>query len=149
MPLLSSALANARSFCATENSQPVLPLCGFTQLSGESGSALRELSPIRRHLGLLRIAIPQQDQQLACGEPGAGLRALRPPREPTLREALRTQPEALAIIEQNLEGGSRAVAEDIQGAAERIVTEHLAAHGREPIDALAKIDGLGGEKDTA
>src|SRR6266852_5573517 len=118
----------------------------YTTHEDFSDRLLRELSPIRRHLGLLRIAIPQQDQQLACGEPGAGLRALRPPREPTLREALRTQPEALAIIEQNLEGGSRAVAEDIQGAAERIVTEHLAAHGREPIDALAKIDGLGGEK---
>lgn len=95
------------------------------------------------------MALPAQDQPLACGEPGPGIRALGPPRATALREALRTPPEALALREHHLEGGPRAVTEDRQGATEGMVAEHLAAHGREPINALANIDGLGGAHDAA
>ena len=72
-------------------------------------------------LGLLRIPIPEQDQQLACGEARAGVLRLGPPGEAALREALRTQPEALAIIAQDLERGAGAVPEDIERATEGIV----------------------------
>jgi len=59
------------------------------------------------------------------------------------------EPKALPIIEQEFERRARAVAEDGDGALQRVVTQGLAAHGTEAIDAFAKIDRLGGYKDTA
>src|SRR5919202_4662322 len=104
--------------------------------------ALGPLSPILGHPGLLRIAIPEQDQQLARGETGAGVCALGPPSEATLGETLRTEPEALPVIAQELECRTGAIAEDEERATERLLQEHAATHGGEPIDAFAKIDGL-------
>ena len=59
------------------------------------------------------------------------------------------QPEALTIVEQELEGRARAVAEDVDGALKGVVTQALAAHGTEPIDAFAEIDRFGRQKDAA
>src|SRR5512138_2045635 len=119
------------------------------ELPHQPRPALGQLAPILGHPGLLRIAIPEQDQQLARGETGAGICALGPPGEAPLGETLRTQPEALAVIAQDFEGGARAVAEDIEGAAEGIVAEEPAADGGQPINPLAKIDGLRSYKDAA
>src|SRR6516164_6528078 len=55
----------------------------------------------------------------------------------------------LAVVEQQLERCARAVAEHVDGALQGVIAQHLAAHGREPIDAFAKIYRRRGEKDTA
>jgi hypothetical protein len=55
----------------------------------------------------------------------------------------------LAVIEQELEGRVRAVAEDVDGAFKRVVPEHLPTHRPESVDAFAEIDGLDGQKDAA
>src|SRR5262245_30414640 len=98
-------------------------------------------------MGLLWIAIPEQDQQLACGEPRAGVRTLRPPGETALREVLRTEPEALAVIAQELECGPGAIAKDEDRATERMLQEHPATYSRQAIDAFAEIDGLRRQQD--
>lgn len=74
--------------------------------------------------------------------------ALGPPGEAPLREALGTEPEALAIIPQELERRASAIAEDKDRPAEGIVRSHLTAHGRESIDPCAEIDGLRGEQEA-
>ena len=73
----------------------------------------------------------------------------RPPEEPALREAFGTQPKPLPIVGQEFERGGGAVAKDVDGAAQRILTQRLATQGREPIYSLPEIDGLHGEKDAA
>src|SRR5215510_5633454 len=100
------------------------------ELPHQPRPALGQLSPILGHAGLLRIAIPKQDQQLARGERGASVCGLGPPGEATLGEALRTQPKALAIIAQELECRPGAVAEDEDRATERLLQEHAATHSR-------------------
>jgi len=69
--------------------------------------------------------------------------------EASLGQAFGTEPKALSVVEQELNRGAGAIAEDIDGTAEGIIAQHLSAHGHEPIYALAKIDGLGGKKDAA
>ena len=81
-------------------------------------------------MGLLWMPIPEQDQQLACGEPRAGVRALRPPGAPALGEALRTQPEALPVLAQELACGPGAIAADKDRATERRLQESPATHRR-------------------
>ena len=117
-------------------------------LSRQPGPHLGELLPILCHLGLRWMAIPEQDRSLACGETGAGVCTLGPPGEASLWEALGTQPEALTIIAQELEGGASAIAEDEDRAAERLLREHPATHGCEAIDPFAAIDRLGRQQDS-
>ena len=56
------------------------------------------------------------------------------------------QPEALAIVSENFERRALAVAKDVDGAAKGILTQNPSAHGTESINALAKIDRLGGQQ---
>src|SRR5215472_6197253 len=58
-------------------------------------------------------------------------------------------PVALAIVEQQLERRARAVAEHVDGALQGVIAQPLTAHGREPIDAFAKIHRRRSEKDAA
>jgi hypothetical protein len=55
----------------------------------------------------------------------------------------------LTVIGKNLQGGGGAIAKDIDGAFERIISQALPTHGRESINTFAKVDGLGGNKDAA
>ena len=64
---------------------------------------LSQLSPIVRHPGLLGIAIPQHDRQLARRQGRTGLLGGGPPREAALRQPLRAQPVALPVIAQDFE----------------------------------------------
>ena len=57
------------------------------------------------------------------------------------------QPEALAVVAQQLERGAGAIAEDEERATERLLQEHAATHGRQAIDPFAEIDGLGRQQD--
>lgn len=59
-----------------------------------------------------------------------------------------TEPEALAIVAQDFERGTRAVPEDVERAAQGIVAERSAADGGEPINAFAEVDRLRGDKDA-
>ena len=117
------------------------------ELSDQPGPALSQLLPIVRHPGLLGIAIPQHDGQLARRQAGTGVLGGGPPREVTLRQPLRAQPVALPVIAQDFQGGASAVPEDVERTAERIVAERAAADRGEPIDAFTEIDGLRGHKD--
>jgi hypothetical protein len=94
------------------------------------------------------MPMPQESQQFAGTEALARVLSLGPPGEAPLREALGTEPEALAIITQELECRARAIAEDKDRPAEGIVCSHLTAHGRESIETVAEIDGLGREQET-
>jgi hypothetical protein len=52
------------------------------------------------------------------------------------------KPESLAVIDEDLEGGTGAVAEDEQAPAERIGFQALSAEAGQPIDARPEIDRL-------
>src|SRR5712691_12191888 len=56
---------------------------------------------------------------------------------------------ALPVIEQQLECRAGAVTEHGDGPLQWVIAQHLAAHGREAIDACANIDRLGGHKEAA
>ncbi len=92
--------------------------------------------------GCHRTAGPQ-----AGGPPGSGspLSALRPPRETTLRQPLLAQPEALTIIDQDLDRLAAAVAEYENASAEGIAAKRHTTQTRQPIDPLAKIRRLNGQ----
>src|SRR5262245_23253721 len=119
------------------------------ELPHQPGAVLAQFFPIVRHPRLLGIPIPQYDRQLARRQGGADPFDGGPPHKAALREPLRAQPVALPVIAQDFQGGARTVAEDIECAAEGIVAEDLAADGGQPINPLAKIDGLRGHKDPA
>jgi hypothetical protein len=68
--------------------------------------------------------------------------------EAALRQAFRTQPEALALVAQERERRASAMAEDEDGTAEGLFPQPLAAHRRQAIDTCAEIDGLGGEHEA-
>ena len=118
------------------------------ELPRQPGPTLGQLFPIVRHPGLLWIAIPQHDGQLARGQARAGILRLGPPAKASLREPFSTEPEALAIVAQDFQCGARAVPEDVERTAEGIVAEGAAADGGESIDAFAEVDGLCGDKDA-
>ena len=92
-------------------------------LCQQPGLALGEAVPILRHLGVLGVAIPQHNDELARGEGHAGVCALGPPREASLREALHHEPVALAVIEQEFERRARTVAKDVDGAVDGVATD--------------------------
>jgi len=54
----------------------------------------------------------------------------------------------LAIVGQEFERRAGAVAEDVDGAAQRVLGQGLATERGEAIDAFAAIDGLHGKKDA-
>jgi len=76
----------------------------------------------------------------ACG-------AWWPPRQMPFRETLEAQPKALTIVDQQLDGGATAVAEEKDGAGERVSVELVAAACSKRINALAKIHGIVGKHD--
>ena len=73
---------------------------------------------------------------------------LRPPAEPSSREALLTQPKSLAVVDQYFYRCPFPVAENKDTAAERITFELLAAYLGEPINALSKIGRLYGDQNA-
>ena len=62
---------------------------GAVELPHAPGPAFAPLAPILGHRGLLGIAIPEHDSQLACRQTGGGVLGGGPPSEAPLREALR------------------------------------------------------------
>jgi hypothetical protein len=82
------------------------------------------------------------------GERDAGSGSGRPPVEAALREAFGAKPKALPIISQEFERGAGAVAKDVDGAAQRIFAQGLAAQRGQPIYPLPKAHGLYGENHT-
>ena len=73
-----------------------------------------------------------------------GGRALRPPAEPPFGKAFLRQPEPLSVIDQDLERGCAAAAEQEHAAGKRIGGQFLAAQLGERIDAFASIHCLDG-----
>ena len=52
------------------------------------------------------------------------------------------------MVGQEFERRARAIAKDIDGAAQGIVVQHLTTERREAIDTLAEVDGRHGQKDA-
>ena len=69
-----------------------------------------------------------------------------PPGEAALGKPLVAEPETLAIIQEQLQGGRLAIAEDEDGACERVVPEGLMAEPGQAIDPASKIGRLDGER---
>ena len=57
------------------------------------------------------------------------------------------EPESLAIVHEQLQRRPPTIAEDEDGACERIVLEGLLAEPRQAVDPAAKIDRLDGHQD--
>ncbi len=74
-------------------------------------------------------------------------RRLRPPGEAPAREALEAQPEALSIVDQKFKCGRAPVAQQKDGAGERVTVEMIAAERGECVDAFTEINGVIGEHD--
>ncbi len=66
----------------------------------------------------------------------------RPPFETAFRQALRCNPETLAIVGQDSDSLAAAAAEDEQAAGKRVGIEFLAAELRQRIDAFPSVDGF-------
>ena len=63
----------------------------------------------------------------------------RPPLEPAPRPALGAEPEPLAVVTQQFEGGAGAIAEHVDRPIQRIAREVPPADGGQPVDPVAKI----------
>ncbi len=116
------------------------------ELSGEPGArrggpgpGLGHRAPVGGHGSPVGAAVPEQHLQLAGHQRDGGAVRARPPLEPTLREALGTQPEPLAVVTQQFEGSAGAVAEHVDRPIQRIAREVPPADGSQPIDPVAKI----------
>ena len=59
------------------------------------------------------MPIPQEHQQLAGTKAGARVLTPRPPVEASLGQAFGAEPKALSVVEQELDRGAGAIAEDI------------------------------------
>jgi hypothetical protein len=130
---------------ATVTHRDSLVLCGAAlDLCHQPGLALGDASPILSHLSPLGIAIPNQNDQLPSREGHPCVQGLRPPRKASLRESLHHEPVALAVIEQELQRGRRAVSEDVDGPLQGVVAEALSTDGGQPIDAFSEIDRFSG-----
>src|SRR5207245_8194910 len=70
-----------------------------------------------------------------------------PSGEAALRKALLENPKTLSVVGQTLDGLTAARAEDKERSAKRVAGEHLAAQGRQPIDAFTEIHGLDRHQD--
>lgn len=75
------------------------------------------------------------------------VRVSRPPAKTALRETLEAKPEALAVVDEEFEGGPAAIAEDEQGAGEGIGIEMGFAKLGQRVNAFSEIDRLVSEKD--
>lgn len=69
--------------------------------------------------------------------------------EAALGEALGAEPKTLAIVSQEFERPAGTIAKNVDRAAQRIFAQRLATQRGQPVDSLAEIDGLHGEKDAA
>src|SRR5574341_218249 len=78
------------------------------------------------------------------GRPGAG----RPPPETSLRQSFGRQPESLAVIGEDANGGSTPGPEDKQTSGKGIGTQLLPAELRQSIHALAAVDRLDRDQDA-
>src|SRR5262249_20788669 len=82
--------------------------------------------PVGDHTRPRRVAGREQDRQLMRGQTlclAVGGRG--PPREAALGKTLVAEPKSLAVVHEQLQGGRLAVAEDEDGAGERVVPEGL------------------------
>jgi hypothetical protein len=94
------------------------------------------------------MPIPQQDGQLPGSQFMTRLRAIGPPAQAPLREALQYQIEPLAVVCEQFERRAAAVGENEQRPQQRIFTQLLAAQSDQSIDAVPKVDSVDGKENT-
>jgi len=85
--------------------------------------------PHRRGSSTFRVAVPDHKLQLVHQNTHhRGFAFIRPPAKAALGQSLLTQPKALTIIDQNLDGCLFLVHEDKHISAKRIGSEHIFAY---------------------
>jgi hypothetical protein len=95
------------------------------------------------HLGTLGIAVPQPNDQLTRGQGHACVCGLgHQVNRPAIIASYTAR--SLPVVDQKFERRACAVAEHIDGALEGVVAQGVPAHGRESINAFAKIHRFGG-----
>lgn len=104
-------------------------------------------TPDRRTAGRFGISAGQQNMELVRFQRTNRGIASWPVGEFADGKTFLAKPVPLAVIEENLDGGSLAIAEDKRAAGHGVLLELLATRGGETINALAKINGLRGDKD--
>src|SRR6266536_2982039 len=148
---LGAVVAPAITKCALHNCQlkqsenGTQALCELflAPVLGANLSGRRNRPPQRSRLGAAGIAIPQEQLELMHIQAQGGLLAdTGPPAKSALRKALLTEPVALTVIAQNLQGPSPPIREDEQSAGDWVGIEPLAANSHQPVDAFAEIHGL-------
>src|ERR1039457_1076985 len=119
-------------------------LCGRER----SRECLAYTPPGRRGLGGRRVAAGQEHLKLVrlqTPRPTSPLRR-RPEPEASRRESLLAQPEALAVVDKDLQRPTAPVAEHEHGAAHRVGFKPLPAHPAQPVDTLTKVRRLYGHE---
>src|SRR5689334_16762983 len=71
----------------------------------------------------------------------------RPPRQAPLGKTLVAEPKSLTVIHEQLQGRRPPIAEDEDGAGERVVLEGLLAEPGQAVDAATEIGRLDGHQD--
>jgi hypothetical protein len=93
--------------------------------------------------------MPPQALDLPGCQADARVLVGRPPAQASRREAFRAEPEALPLIKQACDSRPGAVAADKDRAGQGRFPQHLAAYRGKAVEALANVDGLRGEHETA
>ena len=111
-------------------------------------SRQRERPPLGRGLTRLRVAARQEHRELVREQvPTCLPRRARPVAEPPMRHPLLAEPEALAVVRQDLDRRPAAVAEHEDRSRERVLRQALAAEPAEPVDSPAEVHRLHGDQD--
>lgn len=108
-----------------------------------------DLPPHRCRLRCRRITAKQQHLQLMCLQRCRnGPRCRGPPPETPIRQTFLAQPEALPIVDQQLQGFPPTAAENKYRAAQRVRGEAIAADLRKSVNTTAEIYGLHRDQHT-
>ena len=83
----------------------------------------------------------EQNHELGCGQRMQWCAWVHgPPQELAGGETAQTQPKSIPVIDQEFDSRSTAIAENIQGAGERVLLPLVATQRREGVYPFAEID---------
>jgi hypothetical protein len=90
------------------------------------------------------MALIEQDHELGRRERRQRCVSRRPPQKLAGGESAQAEPEPIAVLDQEFQCGRGTIAEDRQGAGERVLLPLVATKRREGVDLFAKVDGIKG-----
>jgi hypothetical protein len=77
-----------------------------------------------------------------CQGPGIFPYAIWPPTKPAFAQSFLTQPEALSVIHQNLDGCRSLIAKYKNIPRKGVCSENISAYPAQPIDSFSEINRL-------